>query len=682
MSTDQGPGSQVVQVAGSTKLGDLLLPKACENCKIRKIRCDKSSPCSSCQIAKLPCRVASKNTDSRPRAPASTYHDKHFSLIHESLREIKERLGKLESNQVTSALASSPDLCIVATESESPFVPETAFQSETSFDSHSVQASVTAEYSAAEVVHNDLDQEIHASLTALKSLLRGQGTPSPSNNLSFPRAATKANVPKVELPPMHIIIEVLKKASSRIPLVILHSGLRDDSLLEELCKKIYFPTKHVSKGEITLMNGLLFYVFAEYCMEDGPSNTLYPTYAKLCEKNFVAGLQDYGCLVTPTLENIQSLLLGALKAQEDSRPALCWTFVSTGARLCQILGYHREAVIARDPPKLAEAKRHVFWMLYMIDKTLSLNLGHTSNFPSHDIDVNMYSPSENPKVAPWNRVMILFAEFSKLQGRLYDELYSVRARREMADARARTIEELVTCFYKWHAEFKQIDTEGAQCKSDLDIIIGSSDFIFYSVLTILYGAQTSPAAAIRISSQRYEVARLSLECHVQNWTRLSPNDISKCGIYSDWLIDYASFAPFLVVFTHAIAAHSQIDVTLLSQTLTTLESMRSRSETHTKLCQKCRVFLRFAKAFVQTHNPPSGFQNEEDGSFVFSTAATAMGDPAGYLGDLGASMDFPDYYRLGAGHEDLESMSAFLGSCFGEGSAMGGIWTTGYQGDP
>ncbi|KAG4429451.1 hypothetical protein IFR05_015062 [Cadophora sp. M221] len=666
MSADEvSDGRGGDQVNGSTKLGDLLLPKAVciNNFEL------------SCQIANLPCRVVSKGSDSsRPRAPASSYHEKHFSLIHDSLREIKERLGKLDTNQI--ATISSPNLCVVATETESPFVPETAFQSETSFDSHSVEASVTAEYSAAEVVHNDLDHEIHASLTALKSLLRGKGTPSPSNNLSFPRAVANPNAPKVELPPMHVIIEVLKKASAQIPLVILHSGLRDDSLLEELCKKIYFPTKHVSKGEITLMNGLLFYVFGEYCMEGRPASSLYPTYAKLCEKNFVAGLQDYDCLVTPTLENIQSLLLGALKAQEDSRPALCWTFVSTGARLCQILGYHREAVISRDPPKLAEAKRHVFWMLYMIDKTLSLNLGHTSNFPSHDIDVEMYSASDNPQVAPWNRVMISFAEFSKLQGRLYDELYSVRARQERAEVRSRTIEELVTCFYAWHVDFKEIDTAGAQCRSDLNIIIGSSDFIFYSVLTILYGAQTSPAAAIRISSQRYEVARLSLECHVQNWTKLSPNDISKCGIYSDWLIDYASFAPFLVVFTHAIAAHSPTDVTLLSQTLTTLESMRSRSETHTKLCQKCRVFLRFAKAFISSQQqPPSGFQNEEDGSFIFSTT----GDPGGYFGDMGTDLGFPTSCGLGAGNGDLESMSAFLGSCFCDNSMMGGIWNTGFQ---
>ncbi|CZT49822.1 uncharacterized protein RSE6_10715 [Rhynchosporium secalis] len=457
------------QVRGPSKLGDLLIPKACENCKIRKIRCDKSSPCSSCRTAKLPCRVASRAPENKLRAPSATYHEKHFSLIHNSLREIKDRLEKIDISQ--ASVPAPPELCITTSETEYPFVPETAFQSETSFDTQFVYATVTAEYSVEEVVPNDLNQEIGVSLAALKSLLCGKGKPSPSNKLSFPRPVTKATLsaPKFELPPMDIIIEVLKKASTQIPLVILHSGLRDESLLEELCKKVYFPTKHVSKGETTLMNGLLFYVFGEYGMEEGDPNPLYLNYAKLCEKNFVAGLQDYDCLVTPTLENIQSLLLGAIKAQEDSRPALCWTFVSAGARLCQILGYHREAVVSRDSPQVAEAKRQVFWMLYMIDKTLSLNLGHTSNFPSHDIDVMMYSPISEPKIAPWNRVMIAFAGFSRLQGRLYDELYSVRARQEHAEVRARTIHELVTCLYAWHTEFKKVNSSSYQSRAVIDL---------------------------------------------------------------------------------------------------------------------------------------------------------------------------------------------------------------------
>jgi hypothetical protein len=145
-----------------------------------------------------------------------------------------------------------------------------------------------------------------------------------------------------------------------------------------------------------------------------------------------------------------------MKAQEDSRPSLCWTFVSAGARLCQILGYHREAVVARDPPEQAEVKRHVFWMLYMIDKTLSLNLGRTSCFPDYDIDVKVFSPSQDPRFRSWDRMFLAFLDFSKLQGRIYDELYTAKAQREQPEMRACVVEELSAQFSAWHVKFKEV----------------------------------------------------------------------------------------------------------------------------------------------------------------------------------------------------------------------------------
>ncbi len=145
-----------------------------------------------------------------------------------------------------------------------------------------------------------------------------------------------------------------------------------------------------------------------------------------------------------------------MKAQQDSRPYLCWTFVSAGARLCQILGYHRQMVIARDPPKLAEMKRQFFWMLYMMDKALSLNLGRTSCFPDYDIDVDLCTPSTNPKFRPWDQAMVAFVEFSRLQGCMYDDLYSAKARRQQPEVRSRAIEELSSRFSSWHKSFKVV----------------------------------------------------------------------------------------------------------------------------------------------------------------------------------------------------------------------------------
>jgi hypothetical protein len=147
----------------------------------------------------------------------------------------------------------------------------------------------------------------------------------------------------------------------------------------------------------------------------------------------------------------------AMKAQSDARPALCWTFVSTGARLCQSLGYHRETEIVQNPPGLADAKRHVFWMLYMIDKIMSLNLGRASSFPDYDIDVEIFHPNLDPRFGAWDKVLIAFIELCKLQGQMYDELYSARARRQPSETRSRLIQERSASLFAWHVNFKKVD---------------------------------------------------------------------------------------------------------------------------------------------------------------------------------------------------------------------------------
>lgn len=145
-----------------------------------------------------------------------------------------------------------------------------------------------------------------------------------------------------------------------------------------------------------------------------------------------------------------------MKAQGDARPSLCWTLVSSGARLCQSLGYHREAEVARSTPEAANAKRHVFWMLYMIDKIMSLNLGRASSFPDHDIDVRIFAPSRDPRFWAWDKVLITFIELCKLQGQMYEELYSARARRELPESRSRIIEERVANLSAWHLSMKEV----------------------------------------------------------------------------------------------------------------------------------------------------------------------------------------------------------------------------------
>lgn len=123
---------------------------------------------------------------------------------------------------------------------------------------------------------------------------------------------------------------------------------------------------------------------------------------------------------------------------------LCWTYLSAAFNMCQTMGYHRSSALKHDLIPLTEAKRHVFWSLYTIDKNLSLNLGLTSHFQDHDIDVEHFTPSRNPQLRPWDLMALVIIKFSAIQGQVYDKLYSISASKAPPDKKVGYIEKLST----------------------------------------------------------------------------------------------------------------------------------------------------------------------------------------------------------------------------------------------
>lgn len=95
-----------------------------------------------------------------------------------------------------------------------------------------------------------------------------------------------------------------------------------------------------------------------------------------------------------------------------------------------------------DDPAVAETKRFAFWTLYAMDKNLSLNMGFSSNFQDYDIDVQYNSISKDPQLKPWDMIAVLSIELAKIQGQVYDELYSARASKKSREERNASIDRL------------------------------------------------------------------------------------------------------------------------------------------------------------------------------------------------------------------------------------------------
>ena len=246
------------------------------------------------------------------------------------------------------------------------------------------------------------------------------------------------------------------------PFFLVSHSWRDYLQIESLCQSIYFPSDPIPAGSLILLHGLLYYVIRDYLHEGDPDLAKFDvsTYAKVCENRFSTGLKSYEMMVDPTLEKIQALLLGVshhnrpvkhrlltpptqvTKAQEESNVQLCWTYLALAFNMCQNMGLHRRSALQHDSHQLAEAKRHVFWFLYTIDKHISLNLGLTSHFQDHDIDAELFTPSGNQQQRPWDLMTLVIVEFSTLQGRVYDRLYSPSASRTSTEGKLELIEKL------------------------------------------------------------------------------------------------------------------------------------------------------------------------------------------------------------------------------------------------
>ncbi|GLA52319.1 hypothetical protein AnigIFM63604_009168 [Aspergillus niger] len=421
--------------------------------------------------------------------------------------------------------------------------------------------------------------------------------------------------------PVDLVVAVVKKVKSQPPFFLVSQSWLDSTRVEHLCQSIYFPLDPVPPGSLTLFYGILFYVIRDYLHAGDPDLAHFDLQLslELCERHFVAGLSKPEIMFEPTLEKIQALLLGVLKAQEETDVQRCWTFLSLAFNMCQSIGLHRRSTLEKDEFAIAEAKRHAFWALYTIDKNISLNIGVTSHFQDHDIDADLYAPSNDPKYRPWDLMGLVIVEFANVQGRVYDQLYSTSACRADDEQRSASIERLSSDLMTVRDKLLAIDVSRGLYADSLHGMAACADFIAYSVLTVIYRAQTHPRDVMAVSSQCYASATAALQSHLKCFTYFRGRQTHKQTEYVNWILLYPSFTPFVIVFTHAITTASTADLALLQDTASSLELIKGLSRGSMHLYTICDAFVRAAQILVNSQQTLTGLEQHQDGSLVIPT---------------------------------------------------------------
>ncbi|KAL3469756.1 fungal-specific transcription factor domain-containing protein [Aspergillus californicus] len=642
--------------------------RACDNCRLRKIKCDKSVPCSGCKALGIPCSAEGGTRTPAAAAPGppaqNEEYEQKFHVIQEQLNSIQQTL--LQISRPIQTPTSAPAIAVSSPTPARQTIP--AFEGQSSFH-HETLVARDAALSAVDAAHGgELNDRVSSALSSLKSSLDSHA-PVSTEAVSEP-------VPEAREPllPADVVVAVVKKVKARPPFFLVSQSWKDTRQLEKLCQSIYFPFEPIAAGSTTLLHGLLYFVIRDYMHEGDPDLARFDLESSksFCERSFFAGLNSSQMMVDPTLEKVQALLIGVIKAQEESDVQRCWTYLSLAFNMCQTMGMHRNVTSMLDPFPIADSKRHAFWSLYTIDKNISLNLGVTSHFQDHDIDTAFYTPSEDPKQRSWDLINLITSEFAAIQGKVYDQLYSIGALRATEDERLTKIQTLSMELKTVRDKLVEIDVSKGLYADSLHGMTACADFIAYSVLTVIYRAQTRARDAMAISSQCYEAASLALHSHLNCITYFRDRKAHKQEEYVNSILLYPSFTPFIIVFTHAITTASVTDLSLLQETVKSLELIKGVSRGSMHLHVICEAFAKTAQVLVDSRQTLTGLAQHQDGSLIMP-------------GEGPANIALPDVIwppDLFDSHVDQADISMFLNDFIGTNRSAMDILNSGYMVDP
>jgi len=113
---------------------------------------------------------------------------------------------------------------------------------------------------------------------------------------------------------------------------------------------------------------------------------------------------------------------------------------------------------------------------YVLDKGLALKLGRASAFQDYDILMPSYTISGDVTVDPWRRISMLWFRHAQIQGKVYEKLYSARARALLPEQRLQFAIGLAD-------EVKVMiqDSERVQHQLGTDVDVHDSNFIAWEM---------------------------------------------------------------------------------------------------------------------------------------------------------------------------------------------------------
>ncbi|OAP61648.1 hypothetical protein AYL99_03851 [Fonsecaea erecta] len=613
-----------------------VIRRACDQCRVRKIRCDKENPCSNCKTAKRDCvssGLGQKPRQARQRVLISHQYERKIDQFESRLGGIEQMLRSLTtslsrgdgsaSGYASSAIRTYTPPSIAESSSttydeRSPSVDnDHTFEGNSSMTAHTAFASEFLEKAVTNTpLGHQFSPNIENALASLRQMVEMQQRKDISQESAFAhqKPVPKGGLSQLPLPPTDVVLRILREMKVTPPLVFTTccTFITVDSFIES-CRKVYFATEDYSPAVFIIVNAGLYYLFQEKSFMDESNSSAYREYHYLCRDNLETALANLPLLLPRSKEIIEALLLGATYSIEVSKFTIGWQLNSAAAAVCQTLGWHR---LQATEGELDSTKSAMFWFCYMLDKGLSLRFGRPSAM--QDWDISTPRRFRNPDIMdPWTDAINLWIKTGSVLGDTYEHLYSPAALARAPGQQIETarllaakmkhmwneLEDLSTSLKRGNGAIVDASDGGVKGKEwrsmSLDMILKSAEVKYLASLTLVYRAiPSAPGVPSTFNAECIDAARAAVQRHDECMKLTADNLFVQAG-YLHWTILYSPFTPFIVLFCHVIETCSVDDLRRLEQFTTSLQPALSMSRGIEKLHRLCKLLSQVAALYVE-----------------------------------------------------------------------------------
>ncbi|KAF4950592.1 hypothetical protein FGADI_8106 [Fusarium gaditjirri] len=363
---------------------------ACDNCKERKTRCDRSTPCSYCKASGLDCRLTKTNsTERRQRILISAKYDEAIESINHQLGQVLGMIQSLDLNK-NQRNSSSPDsydasysLPHGSSDDASQCPPSLSygFQGEPSFMAHlgsifdtlgAIASNPAVEGRLGESGSQRITRQLHEAVLSHSPSTSGDSLPLPLH-------AQHPELKSCQLPAPEMILKIVRFAQIKRQRFFADAAVIDEHEFYELCQQVCFP--------------ISLYSFSAW---------------------IVVNVGLYGA--------ISLLVTFSLKRGHTARG---WRLNCTAARACLDLGMHRLPPGSHDPD--TARKRKIFWSIYFAHAAMACTFGRPSSMPLHEITTDRLArPYDLPGMP--GKIYSTGFDYSILMAEVHLQLFSAPAK--------------------------------------------------------------------------------------------------------------------------------------------------------------------------------------------------------------------------------------------------------------